>query len=87
MAGIMDEYDPPTPLQKVYCARLNNEEYENQASQCTEEALLHLLQHLENTPDSYRRVLRKRKQQEKENEGLLSFIKVIPAGLIYGSSL
>lgn len=72
----MDEYDPPTPLRKVYCARLNNEEYENQASRCTEEALLQLLQHLERTPESFGRVVRKRRKEAEENAGLLSYIKV-----------
>ncbi len=76
MAGIMDEYDPPTPLRKTYCARLNNEEYENQASKCTEEALLNLMQHLESKPESYKRVLRKRKKETEENSGLLSYLKV-----------
>lgn len=76
MAGIMDEYDPPTPLSKVYCARLKVEEYESQAYSCTEEALLELMQHLENTPESYHRVMAKRKKEEEEEAGMLSYLRV-----------
>lgn len=76
MAGVMDEYDPPTPLNKAYCTRLNEEEYENQASSCTEEALLELMQHLEDNPESYHGVMNRRKKEEEENASLLSYLKV-----------
>ena len=76
MAGIMDEYDPPTPLNKTYCARLKVEEYDNQAYSCTERSLLELMQHLENTPETYHNVLNKRKKEEIEDDGFLSYLKV-----------
>ena len=77
MAGVMDEYDPATPVNKVYCARLSTEQYEDQASEYTEEALVHLIQYLDKNPDSYRRVMTRRKREEEESGGLFSFVKVV----------
>lgn len=77
MAGIMDEYDPPTPVGKMYCAVLSAEEYEDQASKCTEQALAELIQYLGKNPVSYRRVMERRKKQEEENAGLFSYAKVL----------
>ena len=75
MAGIMDEYDPPTPISKVYCARLNTLEYEDQASSCTEDALVELVQYLECNPESYHEVATRRKKDDEES-GFLSSLKV-----------
>lgn len=76
MAGIMDEYDPATPVGKAYCARLNAEEYEDQASMCTEDALAELIQYLGKNPASYRRVMASRKKEQEENAGFFSYAKV-----------
>ena len=76
MAGIMDEYDAATPVTKTYCARMTAEEYENQASTCTEDALDSLIQYLEKNPESFKRVLGRRKREEEESAGLFSFAKV-----------
>jgi uncharacterized protein YozE (UPF0346 family) len=89
MAGVMDEYDPPTPVSKVYCTRLSNAEYEDQASRCTEDALAELIQYLENNPSSYRRVVSSRKKEEGENAGFFSYAKVqepasYSAGMAWG---
>ena len=80
MAGTMDEYDPATPLNKVYCLRLSADEYEDQASKCTEEALSGLIQYLDENPSSYRRVMTRKRKQEEENAGFLSFAKVLVKG-------
>ncbi len=76
MAGIMDEYDPATPVSKTYCVRLSAAEYENQTSSCTEDALAELIEHLEKNPGSYRRVMTQRKKEEVENAGFFSYAKV-----------
>lgn len=76
MAGIMDEYDPATPVGKVYCTRLSDEEYEDQASRCTEDALAELIQYLEKNPASYSRVMASRKKEREENAGFFSYAKV-----------
>ena len=75
MAGIMDEYDPPTPVTKAYCSRLSAEEYENQASSCTENAIAELVQYLEKNPASYRKALAEKKKEKLENTGLFSYAK------------
>ena len=74
----MDEYDPPTPISatKAYCARLNLEDYENESSVYTENALDDLIQYLEKNPASYQRVMIQRKKEEQENSGVLSYAKV-----------
>ena len=78
----MDEYDPATPVSKMYCAKLNSGEYEDQASLCTEDALAELIQYLEKNPASYRRVMSSRKKQEEENAGFFSYAKVKPQMVI-----
>lgn len=76
MAGIMDEYDPATPVSKTYCARLTTDQYEKQASSCTADSLAELIDYLEANPGSYRRVLAKRRKEEEESAGFFSFAKV-----------
>ena len=72
----MDEYDPATPVSKTYCVRMSTNDYEKQASSCTEGALSELIDYLDKNPDSYRRVIAQRKKEEKENAGFLSYAKV-----------
>ena len=77
MAGCMDEYDPATPVSnKTYCVRLTANEYESQASSCTEDALTELIEYLDKNPGSYHRVMVRRKKEEEENAGFLSYAKV-----------
>lgn len=77
MAGVMDEFDPATPVNKAYCRRLNAKEYEDQASTCTEDALAELIQYLEKNPGSYHRAMGRRKWEEEGNAGIFSFVKVL----------
>lgn len=72
----MDEYDPATPLSEAYCVRLSAEEYEDQASKCTEDGLAELIKYLDKNPASYRRVMSSRKKENEENAGLFSYAKV-----------
>lgn len=74
MAGVMDEYDPATPVSKMYCTRLSAEEYENEASSCTEDALVQLIEYLEKNPASYRRIMT---QKKREDSGFFSYAKVL----------
>ena len=76
MAGILDEYDEATPMRGTYCSRLTTDEYENQSSRCTEDALEQLISHLEGNPDVYKKVLKAKKKQEEEEAGILSFMRV-----------
>ena len=76
MAGILDEFDEATPLKRSYCSILTQEEYEEQGSSFTEQALSELVDHLDTNSRSYKKILKKRKLQEAEERGVLSFIKV-----------
>ncbi len=76
MAGILGEFDEATPLRRTYCSRLTLAEYENEGSSCTEKALEELLQHLESEPNAYRKVVKRRKREEVEEEGVLAYMKV-----------
>lgn len=84
MAGTMDEYDPATPVSKVYCSRLTAEEYEEQASSCTEDALADLIEHLQKNPLLYSRVVGHKKKEEEENAGFFSYAKVSIMLYTYG---
>ena len=76
MAGVLDEFDDATPLKRTYCSRLTQEEYEEQGSSFTEQALSELVEHLDTNSHSYKKIYKKRKLQEAEERGVLSFIKV-----------
>ncbi len=83
MAGIMDEYDPPTPSKTSFCVRLNPEEYESQTSLCTENALLNLIQHLDKYPSAYQNIMVNRKKVAEENSGIISYAKVVFIGFYW----
>ena len=76
MAGTLEEYDEPTPLRSTYCSRLTEEEYEEETSACTQEALSELIAHLNENPDEYHKVVKRRKKEEAEGAGLVSYVKV-----------
>ena len=76
MAAVFDEFDEATPLRGSFCSRLTAEEFEELGATFTEEALAQLMEHLDRNPEAYGRVLRKRKRQQAEEAGLLSFVKV-----------
>lgn len=82
MAGVLDEYDEATPLKATYCSRLSVEDYEDQSSKCTGDALEQLIKHLENNPDIYKKVL-KAKKKEDEETGFISSMRVSVCLLIW----
>lgn len=48
---------------------------------CTEQALDDLMKLLDSNPDLYKSVLKKRRKEEKEEEGLMAYFKVaVPCG-------
>ena len=76
MAGVMDEFDEATPMKRSYCRALTEEEYEQQSSVTTEKALQDLIQYLDSNSDEYCRILKRKKKEEAEENGLLSYMKV-----------
>lgn len=86
MAGIenMDEFDVPCHMTAVYCNQLAEEDYEKQTVSETERALENLISYMEKNPQVYKKILKKKMKEEKENEGLFSFLKVKMMTLIKG---
>lgn len=77
MAGILEEYDEATPMKRMYCSRLlTDEEYEQETVDYTQKCLHELLGHLNENPEEYSKVMVKRKKEEAESSGLLSYMKV-----------
>ena len=75
MAGVLDEFDDATPMTKRYCSRISKEEYDQQTCENTEGALEQLLQFLDQNPDVYASILKKKRKEEAEPEGLFSYFK------------
>ena len=73
MAGVLEEFDDATPLKGTFCSRLSVEEYEEQASSCTKQSLVELMDHLDENPHEFKSVLRKRHRDE---DGVWGFVKV-----------
>jgi len=76
MAGVMDEFDEATPLKSTYCSKLSQEQYEDQTALSTQRALEQLIQHLESNPGDFGKVVKARKQEEAEESGVFSYLKV-----------
>lgn len=86
MAGLFDEFDDATPLRHSFCGRISKEAYERQAEESTESALEQLLEYLEKNPEAYTDVVKKRRKEEAESAGLLSYLKVQLFSLWSGNS-
>lgn len=78
MAGVMEEFDEATPMKRSYCRSLTEDEYEQQASFSTEKALEDLIKYLDSNSEEYCRILKKKKREEAEENGLMSYMKVSP---------
>ena len=76
MAGLMNEFDEPIPLKSTFCAKLTEEQYEEQTLNSTDEALKDLITYLEKNPEDYANVIKKKKKEEAEESGLMSYMKV-----------
>ena len=77
MAGVLEEFDDATPLKGTFCSRVSMEEYEEESSSCTKQALRELIDHLDENPREFSSVLRKRKRDEAGENGVFAFIKVL----------
>ena len=77
MAGTMKEFDEPCEMRNAFCAMISEEEYEKQAFTETEKALHDLFSHLDQNPEVYAQVLKKRRRQEAEDAGWISYAKVM----------
>ncbi|XP_064612989.1 uncharacterized protein LOC135476787 [Liolophura sinensis] len=80
----IDEFDEPAQLTQTFCAKLSEEEYEEQTATETEKALEELMAYIERNPEAYGKVLQKRKQDEQEEAGVLSYLKVKMVSMFTG---
>ncbi|XP_045171758.2 shootin-1-like [Mercenaria mercenaria] len=78
-----DEAERPTTL---YCKPVTLEEYEDQAEEETEKALCDLMGYLDVHKDEFTNLLKKKKRQDLETGGLLSFMKVRVYDMIHGEN-
>lgn len=72
----LDEFDDEYPLSMSFCKLISLEDFEEQSLSYTEQCLQELVTNMEQSPGICERVMRKRKQVEKEEAGLVSFLKV-----------
>ncbi|XP_045675736.1 proline-rich receptor-like protein kinase PERK2 [Phyllostomus hastatus] len=71
---ILDEFDREFPQSVTFCQLISEEDFERQATTYTERALRRLFRSLDRNPALAERVVRKSKQAECEQRGLLSFL-------------
>ncbi|KAM5273562.1 uncharacterized protein ACOB6Z_004144 [Ctenodactylus gundi] len=73
---VLDEFDSEFPQNVTFCQRISAEDFERQAATYTEHELRRLFRALDRNPVLAERVLRRGKQAEREQHGLLSFFWV-----------
>uniref|UniRef100_H0XQK8 Uncharacterized protein n=2 Tax=Otolemur garnettii TaxID=30611 RepID=H0XQK8_OTOGA len=71
---VLDEFDSEFPQSVTFCQLISEEDFERQAATYTERALRRLFRSLDRNPALAERVVRKGKQTELEQRGLLSFL-------------
>ncbi|XP_036987383.2 uncharacterized protein LOC119038917 isoform X2 [Artibeus jamaicensis] len=71
---VLDEFDHEFPQSVTFCQLISEEDFERQATTYTERALRRLFRSLDRNPALAERVVRKSKQAECEQRGLLSFL-------------
>ncbi|CAH1800991.1 unnamed protein product, partial [Owenia fusiformis] len=82
----MDEFDAPTMMGSAYCSQLTEEQFNQQGASETEKALMQLMSHLDKNPSVYKKLLEKKKQEDIENAGVMSFIKAKFLSSVQGES-
>lgn len=73
---VLDEFDSEFPQSVTFCQLISEEDFERQAATYTERSLRRLFRTLDRNPALAERVVRKGKQTECEQRGLLSFLWV-----------
>ena len=84
MAEIFGPFDAASPCATTFCSRITLEEYDKQSSLSTERAITDLIKYLEYNPSQFYDTLRKRKKEQQENAGVLSFLKVKILSMVLG---
>ncbi|BFZ04611.1 hypothetical protein BsWGS_07650 [Bradybaena similaris] len=81
---IFDDFDDADSLEVAYCKLVSDKQYEEDTRSETDKALGELCLYLDQNPELYSRVLRKRKQEEMENAGVFSYVKSKMMSLLHG---
>lgn len=77
---VLDEFDNEFPMSVTFCQLISEDDFERQAATYTERALRRLFRTLDRNPALAERVVRKGKQTEIEQRGILSNLWVWAAG-------
>ncbi|GFO01179.1 phospholipase a(2) [Plakobranchus ocellatus] len=72
---IYDDFEDAEEMLSSFCTRVSEHEFEEQTRTATDAALGELCTYLDRNPEIYARILRKRKQEEMEGSGVISFVK------------
>lgn len=73
MSQTLDEFDQPTPTSISYCHKISSEEFDLQSAQTTKDALHDLMKHLEQRPQEFYDIIRRKKADSLQ---VLQFVKV-----------
>ncbi|XP_077164902.1 uncharacterized protein LOC143823006 [Paroedura picta] len=71
----LDEFDNEYPLVITFCERISPQDFEKQSLSYTQKSLQDLYTQMEQNPRICERILRKRKQMENEEAGLVRYLK------------
>lgn len=72
----MAEFDEPLSYDNAFCKKTSIEEYEERVSDDTGHALKDLMLYLDKHQNVYANILQKKNQEDAENAGIFSFLKV-----------
>ncbi|KAH3889749.1 uncharacterized protein DDB_G0286379-like [Dreissena polymorpha] len=81
-----EEFDDPRKAGMLYCTPLSVLEFEEQAEKETEKAINELMGYLDGHKEQFTDLLRKKKRQDLENGGLISFVRVKVCDIIHGNN-
>ncbi|ESO97848.1 hypothetical protein LOTGIDRAFT_152954 [Lottia gigantea] len=78
LENLIKEFDEPEDIvnEKIFTRHLTSEEYEENIKSDTEREIQRLVKYIDSHPESYRKVLRKRRMEEIENAGFFSNLKL-----------
>ncbi|XP_060105126.1 uncharacterized protein LOC132578990 [Heteronotia binoei] len=71
----LDEFDNEYPLLITFCERISPQAFEKQSLSYTQKSLQNLYTQMEQNPRICERILRKRKQMENEEAGVVQYLK------------
>ncbi|KAL8180590.1 UNVERIFIED_CONTAM: hypothetical protein K2H54_029217 [Gekko kuhli] len=71
----LDEFDNEYPLIITFCERISPQDFEKQSLSYTQKSLQDLYTQMEQNPRICERILRKRKQMENEEAGVVQYLK------------